>query len=175
MKRPILLLLFPILELNASTIDICDRGIIGELIAERIGTSFSVKKIFSPPCSKVNKKKMSRLEFLDLSNHDIEVIPENAFVGLDSLLTLNLSKNQISTIEKNAFIGLESLKLLFLDRNQISILQENTFIGLDTLELLFLQNNQISTIEENAFVGLESLKKLLLDDYLTEDFDSSFI
>ena len=74
--------------LYASTIDICDRGRIGELIT---------KEIESIHCSKVDKEKISKLKYLNLSGKEIKEIPENAFSKLDSLKELSLDYNQIKT------------------------------------------------------------------------------
>ena len=111
---------------NASTINICDRGRIGELITQEVGASFSITKIFSPPCSKVNKNKMSKMKILDFSNKEIKKIPKNAFVGFDSLKKLLLDNNQITILEENAFTGLDSLEELRLDNNQITTFQKKT-------------------------------------------------
>ena len=73
MKNIILIcILFPILVSKASTIDLCDRGRIGELIAQEVGTSFVPTKIFSPPCSKANKDKISKIKKLNLSHKKIK-------------------------------------------------------------------------------------------------------
>ena len=83
------ILLCPFLARATSTVNICDRGEIGDLIAQSVGDS---------TCAQVDKIKMSRLLFLDLSSMEIVRIPENALAGLDSLKTIIFDKNLIITL-----------------------------------------------------------------------------
>ena len=179
MKNFILLstfFLFAIPNSRGSTVDLCDRGKIGKLIAEQVGISFSLAKIFSPDCAKVDKEKMSNLIYLDLSNKEIKEIPHNSFAGLDSLTALWLNDNQIITIEKDSFSGLDHLKALWLDGNQITTIEEGSFSGLDSLKSLWLNDNQITSLEKNTFAGLHNLQALWLDgNQLTSIHKDTFV
>lgn len=79
---------------------------------------------------------------------------KRAFEGLLQLLQLNLSRNAIQLIPNDAFIGLPSLRGLDLSFNRITKLDNKTngiFDDLLSLNTLHLHNNRISFVTKKSF------------------------
>jgi len=136
------------------TINICDRGLIGELITGNLG---------SDNCETVSVRSLNSLESLDLTGHNIYEIPNGAFVGLNSLKKLDICFNEISEVKEGTFKGLTSLEVLSLDANRLTKLPPKTFSKMKDLKKLELSLNQIEKIEENTFSELSNLKELNLE------------
>lgn len=122
-------------------IDICDRGIIGEAIAKHLSST----------CKSVNMTELRSLKHLELMKLNIDVIPPNAFLGLESLLRLDLSSNAIKEIPEGVFSELGSLKDLHLRDNSLERIGPESFVGLKNLELLNLRQNNLDSFEMNIF------------------------
>ena len=136
------------------------------------------------PTSAVEEiSKLSSLETLQLSNHNVEWIPESfsnlqklkslnlnqIFIGafpesittLSNLEKLNLSRNYISSLPES-IKELKSLKELDLGRNKIKIIYD--IIGdLSKLENLKLNGNELKELPE-SIGNLRYLKVLKLDN-----------
>ena len=131
-------------------------------------------------------KKLSILEFLDLTDNKIRTINLNAFTGLNNLITLKLSQNNIFKIEKNSFslfslLNLElknnsieriesfsftntkNLKTLDLSMNKLTIIQANVFNDMTELVHLNLKYNEITNVEKNSLNGLKKLNDFNMD------------
>jgi hypothetical protein len=106
----IFMLLFSLTSVSyaQSMINICDRGIIGEKIAMKIGAS---------SCSSVSTVEMAGIEGLKISGELFGDIPSNAFEGLPKLLYLSLHDNEISSLPSAIFQGLVRLRYLRLTYN----------------------------------------------------------
>lgn len=105
--------------------------------------------------------KFFRFNYLYLDNNKIEVLQNDVFQGLTSLLTLSLAGNSINTIEPSAFRGLTTLQTLDLSHNSIYDLQKGTLTELTGLKQLNLANNKIT---KPTFTDLaQSVDSLYLD------------
>ena len=104
-----------------------------------------------------------KLKTLDLANNSLPSLDQSFFDNLKHLQKLNLSGNRLVTIPSRQFRDLVSLTHLDLSHNQLSILTEST--GLfepmsSTMSSLRLNNNRLKTIEAKVFHTLVNLKEL---------------
>lgn len=125
--------------------------------------------------------QLSRLERLDLSQNNIQLLPGNVFCDVSNKLTfLNLTGNQFSEVASLSLSGKESspvtrssspsstssnCELLSLTRlevthNKIKVLTDRGFSLLPSLETLLLGHNLISRAEDTSLQGLSNLKRL---------------
>ena len=149
---------------GASSINICDRGKIGHLIAKETDAS---------SCAEVNMKAMAQLKVLDISGQGLKKIPPNAFMGLNALEYLILGDNEIPSLEPNIFHNLVSLKILELHNNQIEQILPGAFKGLERLVGLNLTGNKIIKLAQNSFSGLNDMNLewiALYDNEFCEDW-----
>ena len=107
----------------------------------------------------------NKVKSLDIMwNEDIKILKSNTFVWLDNLEYLSLSDNDINNIELWAFNWLSSLKRLYLNQNQINTLSKWLFDWLTSLEELNLRLNKIDNIEDGIFSRLSNLINLDLSE-----------
>ncbi|XP_059621813.1 relaxin receptor 1 [Phlebotomus argentipes] len=129
------------------------------------------------------------LEYMYLSNNDIEEITPGTFADLRKLEWLLLRSNQLTSFPLAELRDLQSLKLLdlsdnrlslandkfpklhsiyelILDSNVIEMIDEDLFAGLGRLHLLSLHSNRISSIHPRAFQELTDLRELGLSSNL---------
>lgn len=109
-------------------------------------------------------KPMSSLQYLDMSNNRIKVIPETSFHFLKMIKALEFRDNQIDQIAKGTFQGdihakLETISFAF---NAIKYISQHTFVDLASLRQLTLDDNRIEKIERRGFMNLDQLKTLSL-------------
>ncbi|XP_038213869.1 adhesion G protein-coupled receptor A3 [Zerene cesonia] len=95
---------------------------------------------------------------LNLSGNAISTLSRD--LHLPKLQKLDLSRNQINLIESDAFYNMTSLKRLDLSHNQISNVYKEMFKGLVNLERLNLSRNHISALGSGTFDYLIGLKQL---------------
>ncbi|CRK99841.1 CLUMA_CG013144, isoform A [Clunio marinus] len=114
---------------------------------------------------------LPKLQMLDLSGNQIEILQDDVFKDLTSLELLQLSYNKIENINERNFNGLGNLELLELGHNQLQILNNDTFRQLSSLYHLRLTKNSIKHIEENSFNGLGKLTTLHLDHNQLDKLD----
>ncbi|KAF3859719.1 hypothetical protein F7725_022118 [Dissostichus mawsoni] len=126
-------------------------------------------------------RSLGHLKELGFHSNNIQSIPEQAFIGNPSLITislngaadltefpdltgtkslesLDLSYNQIQSLP--SFSGCESVQKIDLHHNEIEELEENTFHGLMSLRSLDLSWNRLSSVKRNSFSALPALNKL---------------
>lgn len=101
---------------------------------------------------------LEELELLDLSQNELEAVPDGVFEMLSKLKNLDLSSNHITHISKDSFSGLVQLERLYLHANDIQSIHLEAFDGLEMLLELKLQGNQLSSLPSLQFPRL-----LLLD------------
>lgn len=107
-----------------------------------------------------------RLRALDLSGNPLKFkgCPEDAFVGLKSVLeVISLADCRLNRIPE-ALTRLAQLRTLHLDRNRISIVSKGIFRKNERLVRLFLQRNSIRHIEDGSFDALVFLEELKLSE-----------
>jgi hypothetical protein len=108
---------------------------------------------------------------LDLSNNMLTVVSNYDFSNyLSRLQDLNLSYNQIEVLAQGCFYALESLVFLDLGHNKITNLV-GVFDDLFRLEKLDISDNKIKFVEESYFAGLDNLREINLSDNEIEGFE----
>ena len=104
----------------------------------------------------------SQLKNLDISNGNISIVSQGAFLSLPHLLFLNLSNNKIFLIYAFAFKGLVKLKTLNLQGNPLKDIENNGMQDLNSLASLDLSRLQLTYVLSNTLRGMHSLRKLNL-------------
>ena len=124
------------------------------------------------------------LQYLDLSNNDLDnaytysfkhhqslvklllanvslpVIPQYFFQSLVVTMEVVFRDNNITRIEKYAFSGMASLPKLDLSSQMLSDIEPCSFHGLHSLVLLNVSNNLLTTVNEDTLCGLHELQIL---------------
>ena len=136
----------------ATTINICDR-------TEQVRTQILVKAN-KTDCSALTEEDL-KIVVLSLAKQNIVSLKPGDFEGL-STSTLNLSNNNLNTLPEGVFTGLKNLRRLELGHNQIITLPEGVFEPLTKLKALSLNNNQLITLPEGVFYGLQTLERVNL-------------
>uniref|UniRef100_A0A8C8CVN3 LRRNT domain-containing protein n=1 Tax=Oncorhynchus tshawytscha TaxID=74940 RepID=A0A8C8CVN3_ONCTS len=89
--------------------------------------------------------QLTRLEYLDLSNNNLSVVPQ----GLPrSLILLHLERNSIHSIPGDALTACRNLEYLLLHNNQLHSrsIHHAAFQGLKKLHTLHMYNNQLERV-----------------------------
>ncbi|CAF4849709.1 unnamed protein product [Pieris macdunnoughi] len=95
---------------------------------------------------------------LNLSGNAITTLSRE--LNLPKLQKLDLSKNQVNLIESDAFYNMTSIQRLDLSHNQIRNVYKEMFKGLINLERLNLSHNYISVLNTGTFDYLVGLKQI---------------
>ena len=103
-----------------------------------------------------------RLEYLNLSFSNIEVISENVFRYLINLKSLDLTYTKIKSITSTVFSHNINLRLLDCSHCQIETVEDYSFKNLNCLIVLNLTHNCIQHISERVFVGLSQATRILI-------------
>ena len=105
----------------------------------------------------------TKLETLDLSHNEFQVMPASALADVSqSLRYLNLSFNQIQHLDSTMFSHSLKLISLSLSHNRLTILPDNIFMGLSSLLTLDLSHNPIRANFKELFHYTQQLKDLRL-------------
>ena len=105
----------------------------------------------------------TKLETLDLSHNEFQVMPNGALADVsESLRYLNLSHNQIQHLDSTMFSNSLKLISLSLAHNRLTILPDNTFMGFSSLLTLDLSHNPIRANFKELFHYTQRLKELRL-------------
>ncbi|KAJ7411414.1 Leucine-rich repeat-containing G-protein coupled receptor 5 [Pitangus sulphuratus] len=114
-------------------------------------------------------RTLTNLKELGFHSNNIKSIPERAFVGNPSLITIHFYDNPIQLVGKSAFQHLPELRTLTLNgASQLTEFPDLT--GTTSLESLDLAWNKIKIIHPNAFSSLPSLIKLDVSSNLLSSF-----
>ena len=154
-----------VVEFHNFVIDLSDDYFEGLFDVDRIkltslNLSFQGSKVFS---------EVPNLRNLDMEMNTNLRLKEGLFDNLTKLEFLNLMDDDLEEIPKDAFRDLKNLELLYLGRNHLKIITNTTFSGLTNLRKLGLANNQIESVPSQAFEDLINLKFLDLSyNKLTE-------
>lgn len=103
---------------------------------------------------------LPKLQFLDLSFNNLQMIPLGAFRGHPTLEQIDLSFNKINLIDKEAFMAMPALRELRLRNNSLSDLIEPPFWNLPALKGLDLSENLFRRIGPRLLLNLPSLRRL---------------
>lgn len=107
------------------------------------------------------ESSLQELATLDLSNNDIEKIPEYwATSQFRRLQHLYLQHNNISELNSETFAGLNLLKTLDLSYNQLETLPNGLFYGSRELKEIYLKSNNLIQMPHLLFHRIEHLQVL---------------
>ncbi|XP_032500930.1 leucine-rich repeat-containing G-protein coupled receptor 5 isoform X2 [Phocoena sinus] len=116
-------------------------------------------------------RTLSNLKELGFHSNNIKSIPEKAFVGNPSLITIHFYDNPIQVVGRSAFQHLPELRILTLNgASQITEFPDLT--GTASLESLTLTGAQISSLPQTVCDQLPNLQVLDLSYNLLEDLPS---
>ncbi|XP_033370508.1 leucine-rich repeat-containing G-protein coupled receptor 5 isoform X2 [Parus major] len=113
-------------------------------------------------------RTLTNLKELGFHSNNIKSIPERAFVGNPSLITIHFYDNPIQLVGKSAFQHLPELRTLTLNgASQLTEFPDLT--GTTSLESLTLTGAQITSLPKSACDQLPNLQVLDLSYNLLED------
>ncbi|XP_010981826.3 chondroadherin-like protein [Camelus dromedarius] len=107
-------------------------------------------------------------QLLDLRRNHFPLVPREAFLGLDLLVSLHLQHCGITELEADALAGLSSLIYLYLSDNRLSGLSAAALEGAPRLGYLYLEHNRFLQVPGAALRALPSLFSLHLQDNAVE-------
>ena len=122
----------------------------------------------------VHVRHKASLELLDLSNNNLNVLPEGAFSGFIKLKALDLSSNHISAINGDMFIGLNILQTFNISHNSLRSIPDGAFSGLNMLQTLDMSHNLLQSLPDYVFSGLPNLLSLYLSPMSGLGLDSVY-
>lgn len=102
----------------------------------------------------------TELEYLDLSDNEINYLYPESFSYHPYLREVNFAKNRLPFFPTQFIKGLNYLQHLNLERNQISSLEDNDFANMPRMRSLKLAFNQIGPISETAFQNSSQLQNI---------------
>ncbi|XP_013788987.1 follicle-stimulating hormone receptor-like [Limulus polyphemus] len=100
----------------------------------------------------------AELRLIDLSYNHISSLEETPFRNQIKLIDLFLGNNLIECIPEDSFVGLQSLQVMDLKNNRITYIHVNAFAHVSKLRDLNLGNNQFSTLPTDGLQNLQQLK-----------------
>ncbi|KFM59381.1 Protein toll, partial [Stegodyphus mimosarum] len=112
--------------------------------------------------------QLQLLERLDLSENNVDSLPQTLLCPLRRLVTLNLTLNNFSDISsvglstgnRDNVLCLVDVQHVRLSHNRIKVLINKGFAAVNQLRELRLDHNAISRAEESALHGLDKLRIL---------------
>ncbi|XP_052076849.1 toll-like receptor 4 [Mytilus californianus] len=123
-------------------------------------------------CSHSKLKNIPKLprnvSSVDLSNNDIDNIPEHHFKDNDILTEINLSLNKLHTLKKEMFYGLKRVRKLDMNNNNLTKTTKDAFSYLQRLSYLDVKKNNISWSNNNVIFP-QSLLTLKIDYNSSEE------
>lgn len=102
---------------------------------------------------------MSKLETLDLSNNEIEEIPEDAFYDLSELVDLFIDNNRVKALSGRLLNNAHFFQRFKASNNSLEILESEFFTGNPSLKIVSLDNNKLHKIRVD-FRPFRNLKKI---------------
>lgn len=100
------------------------------------------------------------LAALNLTNNQLEELPEQLFDGLNNLVLIELGGNKLVNLPDHIFEGLNNLRTLGLSFNQLGNLPDHLFDGLNNLQSLILSNNKLEHLPAPLCGASHKLQKL---------------
>lgn len=172
------------LYLDHNGITEVDENLLNDLPENVISVSVGVNKIKT---LRSNVMINNNIIMLDFSSNEIEVIDDEAFKNINSLLelelqfnrisnlnfvrylpkvleSLNLRHNSITTIPDDAFSHLVELWELYLAENKIKLINPRSFYNLNKLVYLDITGNDLVKIETGSFDGFDYLHSLKMSN-----------
>lgn len=103
------------------------------------------------------------VEFLYLSNNEIDDITVDAFRGLKRLIVLDLSHNKIRSLRLQTFNHNKKLQTLYLGANPLKIHSDNSLhFNIPSLTTLDLASSGLKYIPDSAFTEMREIVSLNL-------------
>lgn len=129
-----------------------------ENLPENIGNTeanFTTFQRFSVTYSKLKFIKQTDFNYmtviteLDLSNNQIEIVPNGVFDNLVQLEILFIHNNKLAYLPTDTLAMLIRLKHFYAQDNQLKQLNKNFFSNNKQIERILLQNNRLARIDEH--------------------------
>ncbi len=157
-------------------INICNRNVIGHLIADAAGAT---------SCKEVSVEKMAQIKVLSMNMYNTyyfsahpdsfarltslkelylklhALLPEHLFRGLSNLETLSLRTNS-SPLPDKLLQNLPSLKYFNLEDSNATKISEDFFKGTNSLREVTIQDTDIEDIPEKLFQNMPNLNHLAI-------------
>ncbi len=124
------------------------------------------------PLSKISQLDLSKLEYLNLDDNELTIIPPDLFKEMTSLKTLSIRRNRLKVLPNRIFRKLTNLEKLHLDDNKLENFPEGVFQSQINLLVLSLTSNRLTSIPRNAFYSLTNLRRLFLNSNSLETVPS---
>lgn len=111
-------------------------------------------------------KHFPNLTELNLSENELDFVPESLGFAANSLQILDISDNPIIELDHSSFEGMENIRRLFGKHlRELSIIRARAFAPLKQLKILVLSHSKkLDDIDEEAFEKLEKLEEVYLND-----------
>jgi Leucine-rich repeat (LRR) protein len=91
-------------------------------------------------------RQHNKLRHLYVNNSKIEVIRNQTFNGLTSLMSLHLHDNRLQKLHGYEFENVQRLRELYLQNNKLSSIANGTFAHLRSLRVLRIDGNQLVNV-----------------------------
>lgn len=114
--------------------------------------------------SKTHLMRLKKLQYINLSDNQIQRIHSDTFEDTANLIDLNLSNNQIYEVSCGVFKTLTQLKAINLSMNNIYFLQPDAFIANVNLEKIELKKCSLKHLDKITFSHLTKLRHLNLEN-----------
>lgn len=105
-----------------------------------------------------------KLEYIDLSENKLSVLSDKLFQHTILLEYINLKNNFLYSISEHLFKETSNLKNISLGNHNLSILAVNALSNLDKLEYLSIENSGIKSLNKSTFGQHNHLKSILLNN-----------
>lgn len=121
-------------------------------------------------------KNCFKLEYVDLSYNQIGILSDNLFSHTKMLETVKLEHNTFNTITQNIFRENINIKKLSIGNSNFFILAENAMSNLNKLEYLNIENSGIEYLNKSSFGDHKNLHHVLLNNCTNlKSIDNVFI
>ena len=102
------------------------------------------------------------VELINLSDNQLQAIPENLFNNLTRLKHLYFNHNKLTRLNGSVFRNLPKLNIVKFQWNDISEIGDNVFQNVPKLETVYFSENKLTKIPFKALQNVPSLKYLYL-------------
>ncbi len=130
---------------HADNLDICDRGRIGEIIAEQVGAT----------CDSVPSEKLKDIwSLLILGDDQLTHLPRGAFKDLPSLKSVEMWNSRIERLEPDTFEGTSGFLRFTLKGSALTEIMPGAFRGLPDAWSINITGTKLKKIDAGTFEGL---------------------
>lgn len=111
----------------------------------------------------INIPDFVQLRVLHLDHNNISRIENGTFSNQTQLTALSVYDCEVTELDEDAFVGLESLVSVGFDNNRIHEILPRTFFSFVNVIYLDFQGNNLTRIDEGIFSRMELLRSLYLE------------